>query len=251
MKYCTNCGERITQKKVCGRCGIQYGTTNRFCRWCATEIPATAKKCPNCGEKAKRDFVLATILGYVIGIVCIIGGLCTIGMSAAMGIPFTLLGIVALPAIRNLIRVTTCQKGILHKVAKVLRLIVLVVLFVLVVVASDKVDRPTAGTDTGSSDVGVAITTESEAVKAADKYMAQNKAYINQLLADKLGYETFYDPQYGGKDVVSRNGHWNITYYGNMTGYLDKYKTNIEMFKIEVLLTVKENGDITVNVFKG
>ncbi len=251
MKYCTNCGERTSAKKICDSCGVKMYSTHNFCRWCGNALETNAKKCLVCGEKSKKDFILIPILCYILGIALIIGGLCVANDFALSGIALALFGLFLLPVIKKLVRIISGKKKVLFKTFNILRLALAAIFFVIYVSAIPAdYEPPVKENKPTNSSVSAAITSQSEAIKAADKYISQNETYINQQIASKLGFVTFYTPKYGGKDAAEHHNYWNITYYGNMTGYIDKYQTDIENYKFTIILTVKQDGDISIHVYK-
>lgn len=253
MLYCTNCGEKTSEKKICEKCEVKLDSTHNYCKWCGCSIVENAKKCPQCKQKLKKESIIGKIICYIVSAIFLIASLGMFAVNGAVSaICFILFAVLLFPAVKKIFKKTADKSPKSTNIIIKVRALALVVFLIVGFAVMPETESSGFSFGKSSNDASASepITSESQALKAADDYLSKNEVYVNQLISSKLGFETFYAPKYGGKEVVSRYDYWNVTYYGNMTGYTDKYQTDIEIYKFSIILTVKEDGNISVSVFK-
>ena len=95
------------------------------------------------------------------------------------------------------------------------------------------------------------IETSSQAINKVKNYMSGTSFSLEQRIAGALGFNNFYDPQYGTSSATQNSdGSWNVTIKGSMTGYVDEYHDDLESYKFEVSATVSETGSVSISVRK-
>ena len=100
-------------------------------------------------------------------------------------------------------------------------------------------------------DSGKQITTSSQAISEVKNYMSGTSFSLEQRIAGALGFNNFYDPQYGTSSATqNRDGSWDVTIKGSMSGYVDEYHDDFESYKFEVSATVSESGSVLISVSK-
>lgn len=256
MKYCTNCGEKTAEKKICDKCGFRFDSTHNFCKWCGAEIGENKKRCSNCGEKNKKSFILATIIKYTISLILIIASLGNFGESAVTATSLLLFGILLLPVTNNLFKQLTCKNGKTHKVLSIARRVLLVVLLVVAIAtvpSSETNSTPsnsTSDTEVENTDKESVVHSGSEAIVAAKKYVANNSGYLEQQIADECNFKNFYHPTYATYDDFAHISSWSVHVKGNISGYTDDYATDFKQYKFEVILSVSEDGSVSLTSIK-
>ena len=100
-------------------------------------------------------------------------------------------------------------------------------------------------------DSGKQITTSSQAISEVKNYMSGTSFSLEQRIAGELGFNNFYDPQYGTSSATQNSdGSWDVTIKGSMSGYVDEYHDDLESYKFEVSATVSESGSVSIYVRK-
>lgn len=98
---------------------------------------------------------------------------------------------------------------------------------------------------------GKQITTSSQAISEVKNYMSGTSFSLEQRIAGTLGFNNFYNPQYGTSSATQNSdGSWNVTIKGSMTGYIDEYHDDLESYKFEVSATVSKSGSVSISVRK-
>lgn len=132
------------------------------------------------------------------------------------------------------------------KTAKKVLCLVLVMLAIGVLCACD------SGSSSGSSySSETKITTSSEAISEVKNYMAGTSFSLDQRIAGALGFNNFYEPDYGTSSATQNSdGSWDVVLKGSMSGYVDEYHDDFESYKFEVNATVTESGSVSISVKK-
>lgn len=95
------------------------------------------------------------------------------------------------------------------------------------------------------------IETSSQAINKVKNYMSGTSFSLEQRIAGALGFNNFYDPQYGTSSATQNSdGSWDVTIKGSMTGYVDEYHDDLESYKFEVSATISETGRVNISVRK-
>ena len=255
MKFCTNCGKKTVEKKICDKCETEFDTSHNFCKWCGTEISEKDTKCPNCGEKIKKEYILITIVKYIFGVFFILGGLAGLGNSLVYALPMILFGILLLPIVKNLIKQITCPKGKINKVVSIIRIVLLVVLILISFIVAPPSDSNDMNNDNGPTSDNAdseeqVIFSGEQAIALAKEYIANNSVYLEQKIADECNFSRYYAPIYATYDYHHNPSSWTVYVDGNIYGYTDNYATNLVNYKFTISFSVQENGEIKISNIK-
>lgn len=91
-----------------------------------------------------------------------------------------------------------------------------------------------------------AITTESQAISAVKNDGYSDYNITAQAIARKLGFNQFYDPDYGVCEAEQNSdGSWSVTLNGSMSGYTDEYHSEFEKMKFKVTAEVSPDGEVS------
>ncbi len=95
------------------------------------------------------------------------------------------------------------------------------------------------------------IETSSQAINKVKNYLSGTSFSLEQQIAGALGFNNFYDPQYGTSSArQNSDGSWDVTIKGSMTGYVDEYHDDLKSYKFEVSATISETGRVNISVRK-
>lgn len=120
MSYCTNCGCE-SNKKVCIQCGVKNKKLHNYCYFCGNALDPNAVICPNCKEYIKlpkKSFILDIILLLFSLFTFLLFFTLkeTFKISFSKSYFFIILSIIlALPAVKNIIRKYLYNKSSLLK----------------------------------------------------------------------------------------------------------------------------------------
>lgn len=135
MNYCRNCGKEC-HSKICPHCGTNARKGVRYCGWCGQEVDMFTVVCPNCHERlvAGVASTLRCILGIIAAAFLFFVAVLALAFEGASGVAVALLlilmGVLLLPATKNLIRRKTFgQKGV-RAFLSIVRCILIFALFI-------------------------------------------------------------------------------------------------------------------------
>ena len=117
---------------------------------------------------------------------------------------------------------------------KLIKLLSLAMAFVLLITLCS------CGNSSSSSSVNT-IDSESEAIAAV-----KDSFNIEQRIASAAGFAWFGNPDYGTSQAEEKgDGYWRVTIKGNLSGYTDEYKTDLDIKKFTVAATVDSEGNVS------
>lgn len=253
MNYCTHCGEKTSEKKICKSCGVKLYSTHHFCHWCGTAFEQDVKKCPYCGENVKKSFILFVIIKYIIGAFFLLTGLVSLVDPSLFSIPLILFGILLLPVVNNFIKRLTCKKGKIHKIISTIRVVILFILIPVMFITAPSYDTDSTTSDNISNSTTTETTTKEAVIKSSQAAIAAAKVYVSDnsrvvagKIADECGFKRFYSPDYATYDCDEDFSSWTVQLNGNMGGYIDDYGTDFEQYKFTVNMRVYDDGEISI-----
>lgn len=247
--FCSNCGEKTSEKKICEKCNVKIDSVHNFCKWCGTKLEENAKTCPNCKEKTKSESTIVKILFYILGVLCIVVGLVSLaGGDYLPGIFFGLFGVLLLPAIKNLIKKSTCKTAKLHSTVMIIRIVVMVALLVGFVATLPPSDPAAKDNSNNTVDVSkeAVIHNNQQALNAAKAYIQSNSNKVEQEIADECGFTKFFTPTFASYQTHSESDSWTITVKGNIAGYVDEHATEFRKYKFDLKLYVSADGSVRI-----
>ncbi len=107
-----------------------------------------------------------------------------------------------------------------------------------------------SGNDNSSSSIDKTITNERDAIYAVKNYSFAGTNYVENKIAGELGFNNYYDPQYGTTEAEQNtDGSWTVTLKGTMSGYVDEYHDDFKTKKFEVTAKVTEEDDMPTSVY--
>ncbi len=96
--------------------------------------------------------------------------------------------------------------------------------------------------DSGSS------TTEDTTISSSEDaiYAVKSDTFTEQRICSGLGYKFFKTPNYGSCYATQNSdGSWDVTLKGNMWGYYNETKTDLDLCGFELNATVSKDGKVT------
>ena len=125
-------------------------------------------------------------------------------------------------------------------------ILIFILIFILAsffVCCQNEYNNKEKSTNEGNS---IKVYSESQAIS-----LVKNRYGLNEQIARTLGFKTYAPPEYG---ICSANkdtdGSWNVSLKGNMGGFIDDYRMDLEYYKFEVTASVLETGFVIFSVEK-
>ena len=229
-----------------------------YCSKCGTEIDSNCKICPNCEspivenavvtedvpKKKKIAATIGNIVLYIIGVFILLFAFVYIGESILTGVCFILSALFAFPFTLSVIKTFKGKEEILHKIFSKIRIFAFIILFIVGCFIAPDIDTDDNTPTDQNPPVEEVTFTQSDALKAAEDYLTENKTQIYKQVSESLGFENSFGTIFSEPEAASYKDYWKI----NQSCRMFKSESDYIGYDFDIVYTVKSKDDITADI---